>query len=143
MWTQQAPMARERGFVEYIVAEPAGGRKNPDDERVTSTFARFLRRHSIDELPQLWHVARGEMALVGPRPLTRTEIARYYGARAGELLSVKPGITGIWQTRGRSAVKFPERAEMDLELVNRLTVRGYFSILMRTVPAILLGRGAW
>jgi lipopolysaccharide/colanic/teichoic acid biosynthesis glycosyltransferase len=143
MWTDGAPESREQGWVEYIAAEPLRGRKNRDDPRVISGFARFLRRYSIDELPQLWHVARGEMSLVGPRPLTRTEVSQYYGARAAELLSVKPGITGIWQTRGRSSVKFPERAAMDLELVNTLTPRRYFSILLRTLPAVFLGRGAW
>jgi exopolysaccharide production protein ExoY len=143
MWRPQAPEPREQGWVEYIVAEPPRGSKKPSDGRVTSRFAKFIRRHSIDELPQLWHVARGEMSLVGPRPLTRTEVAQYYGARAGELLSVKPGITGIWQTRGRSAVKFPERAAMDLELVNNLTARTYFSILLRTLPALFHGKGAW
>jgi exopolysaccharide production protein ExoY len=143
MWRDQAPEPREKGWVEYIVAEPPRGPKNPADQRVTSRFAKFVRRHSIDELPQFWHVARGQMSLVGPRPLTRSEVARYYGARADELLSVKPGITGIWQTRGRSAVKFPERAAMDLELVNTLTARTYFSILLRTVPALFHGRGAW
>lgn len=143
MWTDRSPELRELGWVEYIVAEPPHGPKNPSDHRVTSRFARFIRRHSIDELPQLWHVARGEMSLVGPRPLTRTEVTRYYGARAAELLSVKPGITGIWQTRGRSAVKFPERAAMDLELVNSLTARTYFLILLRTLPALFHGRGAW
>lgn len=143
MWRHQAPEGRERGWVEYIVEEPPQGPKNPSDRRVTSRFAKFIRRHSIDELPQLWHVARGEMSLVGPRPLTRTEVTRYYGARAGELLSVKPGITGIWQTRGRSAVKFPERAAMDLELVNSLTARTYCLILLRTLPALFHGKGAW
>jgi exopolysaccharide production protein ExoY len=143
MWNHQAPVARERGWVEYIVAEPPGGQKDPADHRVTSRFAKFIRRHSIDELPQLWHVARGEMSLVGPRPLTRSEVIRYYGSRAGELLSVKPGITGIWQTRGRSAIKFPERAAMDLELVNSRTARTYFSILLRTLPALFHGKGAW
>ncbi len=73
MWTLQAPGPREQGWVEYIVAEPLRGSKNPSDGRVTSRFAKFVRRHSIDELPQLWHVARGEMSLVGPRPLTRAE----------------------------------------------------------------------
>ena len=143
MWTREAPEPRERGWVEYIVAEPLRGRKSPSDRRVTSRFAKLMRRYSIDELPQLWHVARGEMSLVGPRPLTRTEVARYYGARAEELLSVKPGITGIWQTRGRSAVAFPERAAMDLELVNNLTLRNYFTILLRTLPAVFRGKGAW
>lgn len=143
MWTDQLPEPREQGWVEYIVAEPPRGHKNPDDRRVTSRFARFVRRHSIDELPQLWQVARGEMSLVGPRPLTRTEVIRYYGARADELLSVKPGITGIWQTRGRSAIGFPERAAMDLELVGNLNARTYFAILLRTVPALFHGKGAW
>jgi exopolysaccharide production protein ExoY len=143
MWTRQPAHPSERGWVEYIVAEPLEDGKNPADGRVTSRFANFMRRHSIDELPQLWHVARGEMSLVGPRPLTRAEIARYYGTRAAELLSVKPGITGIWQTRGRSTVKFPERAAMDLEMVNGLTPRMYFSILLRTLPALFHGKGAW
>jgi lipopolysaccharide/colanic/teichoic acid biosynthesis glycosyltransferase len=133
----------DRAWVEYIVAEPVSDVKDPQDGRVTSAFARFLRRHSIDEIPQLWHVARGEMSLVGPRPLTRTEVDRHYGARAAELLSVKPGITGLWQISGRNTVKFPERAEMDLELVNSLTVRSYFSILLRTLPALFHGKGAW
>jgi exopolysaccharide production protein ExoY len=143
MWKRQAPKPVEQGWVEYIVAEPSRGSKAPSDSRVTSRFAKFMRRHSIDELPQLWHVARGEMSLVGPRPLTRTEVTRYYGVRADELLSVKPGITGIWQTRGRSAVKFPERAAMDLELVNSLSARTYFLILLRTLPAVFRGKGAW
>ncbi len=129
--------------MEYIVAEPSSDDKDPRDERVTSGFARFLRRHSIDEIPQLWHVASGEMALVGPRPLTRTELERHYGARAVEVLSVRPGMTGLWQVRGRNMVKFPERAAMDLELVNGLTARSYLSILLRTVPALFHGRGAW
>ncbi|HEV1288348.1 MAG TPA: sugar transferase [Bryobacteraceae bacterium] len=143
MWTRQAPDLSERGWVEYIVAEPPCRVKNPADHRVTSRLAKFMRRHSIDELPQLWHVARGEMSLVGPRPLTRSEVARHYGTRAAELLSVKPGITGIWQTQGRSAVDFPERAAMDLELVKGLTVRTYFSILLRTLPVMIRGKGAW
>jgi exopolysaccharide production protein ExoY len=143
MWTRQAPDQEERGWVEYIVAEPPCGAKNPADHRVTSRLAKFMRRHSIDELPQLWHVARGEMSLVGPRPLTRAEVARHYGTRAAELLSVKPGITGIWQTQGRSAVDFPERAAMDLELVKGLTLRTYFSILLRTLPVLFRGKGAW
>jgi exopolysaccharide production protein ExoY len=143
MWRDQPPQPRERGWVEYIVAEPCEGSKNPSDDRITSRFAKFVRRHSIDELPQLWHVVRGEMSLVGPRPLTRSEVIQYYGSRAHELLSVKPGLTGIWQIRGRSAVKFPERAAMDLELVNSLTARTYFSILLRTLPAVFHGKGAW
>src|ERR1700733_14949162 len=143
MWRRQAPGPHEQGWVEYIVAEPPQGSKNPSDDRVTSRFARFIRRHSIDELPQLWHVARGEMSLVGPRPLTRTEIARYYPDNGMELLSVKPGLTGLWQIHGRSAIRFPRRAAMDLELVRSLTFKTYFKILVRTIPTIIRGIGAW
>jgi lipopolysaccharide/colanic/teichoic acid biosynthesis glycosyltransferase len=75
--------------------------------------------------------------------MTRTELDKHYGARAAEVLSVKPGVTGLWQTRGRNTIKFPERAVMDLELVNGLTARSYVSILLRTLPAVFHGRGAW
>jgi exopolysaccharide production protein ExoY len=143
MWAPQSSGKNKRAWVEYIVAEPASDHKDPQDRRVTSGFARFLRRHSIDEIPQLWHVARGEMSLVGPRPLTRTELTRHYGARAPEVLSVKPGVTGLWQTRGRNTIKFPERAAMDLEMVAQRTTWTYLSILLRTVPALFHGRGAW
>jgi lipopolysaccharide/colanic/teichoic acid biosynthesis glycosyltransferase len=83
------------------------------------------------------------MSLVGPRPLTQSEIDRYYSGDASELLSVKPGLTGLWQIYGRSAIRFPRRAVMDLELVRSLTARTYFKILARTIPAIIRGNGAW
>lgn len=133
----------ERGWIERIIAEPDGDGKDPSDSRVGGWFASFCRRHSIDELPQLWHVASGEMSLVGPRPLTRTEIDRYYAENARELLSVKPGLTGLWQIRGRSAVRFPRRAAMDLDLVRSLSAKMYWKILARTLPAIIRGNGAW
>jgi len=142
MWNQGERRARPE-WIEYIVAQPADDSKDPADPRVVSRFAAFCRRHSIDELPQLWHVVRGEMSLVGPRPLTHDELTRHYGAQAGELLSVKPGITGLWQVCGRSAVRFPRRSAMDLELVRTLTLRMYLKILLRTLPAVILGKGAW
>ncbi|MEO7144927.1 MAG: sugar transferase [Bryobacteraceae bacterium] len=144
MWNRREPAGGPSAWVERIVSEPDEDReKNPADPRVTSRVAAFLRRHSIDELPQLWHIVRGEMSLVGPRPLTRTEVMRHFGDCAGELLSVKPGITGLWQIRGRSTVKFPARAALDLELVRSLTPKLYFEILLRTLPALLSGKGAW
>jgi lipopolysaccharide/colanic/teichoic acid biosynthesis glycosyltransferase len=141
MWEGRS--SRGHGWVERIVAEPSGDGKDPADPRVTSRFAAFCRRHSIDELPQLWHVVRGEMSLVGPRPLTRTELVRYYGRHVAELLSVKPGLTGVWQVRGRSAVNFPRRVTMDLELVRTLSPKLYLSLLLRTLPALIHGKGAW
>jgi len=148
MWPVEGEAGGSHEWIEHIVADPEDtgpedSGKNPSDPRVSSWFASFCRRHSIDELPQLWHVARGEMSLVGPRPLTRAEIDRYYTENAFELLSVKPGLTGLWQIYGRSAIRFPRRAAMDLELVRSLTARTYLKILARTIPAIIRGSGAW
>jgi exopolysaccharide production protein ExoY len=143
MWPEPQSRSEANGWIERIVADPVDDGKDPSDARVSSRFAAFCRRHSIDELPQLWHVACGEMSLVGPRPLTQAEINRYYAASSVELLSVKPGLTGLWQIRGRSAVRFPRRAAMDLELVRSLTRKMYWKILARTIPAIIKGNGAW
>ncbi|MGH9612014.1 MAG: sugar transferase [Bryobacteraceae bacterium] len=143
MWNGDAPKSRERRWIERIVAEPVEDSKIPADPRIGNYLAAFLRHHSIDELPQLWHVVRGEMSLVGPRPLTWTELARYYGPHTAELLSVKPGLTGFWQVQGRSEVRFPRRAEMDLELVRTLTLKSYLNLILRTLPALINGKGAW
>jgi exopolysaccharide production protein ExoY len=143
MWRQGDPTKPTPGWIEYIVAEPAEEYKQRFDPRVTSRFAAFCRRHSIDELPQLWHVARGEMSLVGPRPLTRIELVRHYGIHAAELLSVKPGITGLWQVYGRSAIRFPKRTAMDLDLVRTLNAQMYLKILLRTMLEVIQGKSAW
>ena len=96
--------------------------KSPDDPRVASSFARFCRRHSIDELPQLWHVVSGEMSLVGPRPVTEGELHRYYGAHASEVLQVKPGLAGLWQVSGRNRLTYAERCRLDLRLVRERSI---------------------
>ena len=142
MWDHSDEPVSAR-WIEHIVAEPEEGSKHQADPRISSRFAAFCRKHSIDELPQLWHVARGEMSLVGPRPLTQSEVSRYYGAHAAELLSVKPGLTGLWQVYGRSAIRFPQRSAMDLEMVRSLDARLYLKILLRTIPVIIAGSGAW
>ena len=143
MWPASRPPERERGWIEHVIGELEESQKIPGDGRVTSRFAAFCRRHSIDELPQFWHVFRGEMSLVGPRPLTQSEISRHYGVHAEELLSRKPGLTGLWQVSGRSTIPFPERAALDLQLVRTLTPAIYLKILLRTIPALIHGRGAW
>lgn len=143
MWQRGASTPRHPGWIEYIVADPAENGKQPGDPRVTSRFAAFCRRHSVDELPQFWHVVRGKMSLVGPRPLTRVELARHYGSHASELVSVKPGLTGLWQVSGRSVIQFPERAALDLKLVRELTPKLYFTILLRTFSTLIGGQGAW
>lgn len=116
--------------------------KLPEDEdpRVTR-LGRFLRKTSLDELPQLLNVLRGDMSLVGPRPVVEPELEMYRG-RIPTLLSVKPGLTGRWQVSGRSSVAFPERAELDLEYVRRWSLLEDLWILAMTVPVVLLRRGA-
>ncbi len=120
---------------------PGPESKGFGDPRVTSRFARFCRRFSIDELPQLINVLRGEMSLVAPRPLTRTELIQHYGFDAAEVLRVKPGITGLWQVAGRNRLTYAERRELDLFLVrNNGSLKLYFTILLRTIPAVLKGQ---
>ena len=111
--------------------------------RVTSPFAAFCRRYSIDELPQLWHVMRGEMALVGPRPLTRQELDTYYGGDAAQVVSAKPGLSGLWQVYGRSSLTYAQRRRLDLLLVRNWSVSLYFRILLVTLPCVLAGKDAW
>lgn len=102
---------------------------------------RFLRKTSLDELPQLINVLRGEMSLVGPRPIVGPEI-EHYGVNAPVFLAVKPGMTGYWQINGRSEVAYPERAEMDLHYINRWSLLLDLWILAATVPHVLMRRGA-
>ena len=102
--------------------------KSADDPRVTSRFAAWCRRRSIDELPQLLHVLRGEMSFVGPRPITRLEIDRFYGDCAEEILSVRPGLTGLWQLMGRNRLSYAKRRKLDLMFVRRASAGLYFSI---------------
>jgi exopolysaccharide biosynthesis polyprenyl glycosylphosphotransferase len=112
------------------------------DPRITP-FGRFLRRSSLDELPQLWNVLRGDMSLVGPRPLTPVETARLPPAAGRRRLGMKPGMTGIWQVAGRSNIRsMDRRLALDLEYVRRWSLRLDLWILLRTVPAVLTARGA-
>jgi lipopolysaccharide/colanic/teichoic acid biosynthesis glycosyltransferase len=134
---------RRGGWVERIEDEHGPAGKRPGDARVTSCLAAFLRRHSIDELPQLWHVVTGEMALIGPRPLTQREIREHYAGVAAELLSVRPGIAGLWQTSGRNRLTYAERRRLDLEFVRRRSLAMYVRIVARSVVEIWSGANTW
>jgi len=114
--------------------------KLADDPRIT-TVGRFLRHFSIDELPQLWNVLKGDMSLVGPRPPLPAEI-RIYSARAWERLRVKPGLTGLWQVSGRAALPFDEMVSLDLHYWQQWSLRADAAILLRTPRTVLTGRGA-
>ena len=116
--------------------------KNGEDDRITSRFAAWCRKHSIDELPQLYHVVRGEMSFVGPRPITRGELDEHYGSSAEAVLSLRPGLTGLWQLMGRSRLTYSKRKRLDLRLVRCASPGLYFRILFRSVPRVLLGHDA-
>jgi len=138
MWGEDVPTAR--WAIEEVTGFVAG--KNGTDVRVKSAFAAFCRRHSLDELPQLFHVIRGEMSLVGPRPITAEELREYYGSDADEVLSVRPGLTGLWQVRGRSRLGYARRRRLDLLLVRRECAGLYFRILLRSIPGVVSGQDA-
>jgi lipopolysaccharide/colanic/teichoic acid biosynthesis glycosyltransferase len=118
-----------------------------NDPRITPTGA-LMRRYSIDELPQLWNVLRGDMSLVGPRPYFK-DVRWYVGDQldtfhrsASKILSVRPGITGIWATSGRANLRFDERVAMDTGYVDRRSMWYDVKLILRTIPAVLFSRGA-
>ncbi len=116
--------------------------KVTNDPRVTRV-GRFLRKWSIDELPQLWNVFRGEMSLVGPRPLPVDEVARFDDFAHRRRLSVKPGLTCLWQVSGRNNVSdFKEWVRLDLEYIDNWSLWLDIRILLRTIPAVFSGAGA-
>jgi exopolysaccharide production protein ExoY len=135
--------AGSRSFIEWLPEEEVPEVKNGLDPRVTSRFAAFCRKHSIDELPQLWHVVRGEMSLVGPRPMTAIEWEKFYGASAAEVLLIKPGLSGLWQIGGRNRLTYRQRRRLDLFLARHYCLWLYIRIVGRTVPRVLAGRDAW
>ncbi len=118
----------------------SGGFKLPtgSDPRVT-VFGRWLRRSHLDELPQLWNVLVGEMSLIGPRPIVTEELV-LYGESAADLLAVKPGIVGAWTCLGRKRPPYPERARIELEYARSRTVAWDLKIVVRALPAVLLGQ---
>jgi lipopolysaccharide/colanic/teichoic acid biosynthesis glycosyltransferase len=122
-------------------AATQGSFKLQDDPRVTR-LGRFLRRTSLDELPQLFNVLRGDMSLVGPRPPIPYEARHYRAWHLRRLLQVKPGITGPWQVAGRSQVPFDEMVRMDLRYIARCSLALDLLLLLRTVGVVVSGRGA-
>jgi lipopolysaccharide/colanic/teichoic acid biosynthesis glycosyltransferase len=142
MWPSGTRARKAASFIEKVLDDEPKPKLGPDP-RVTSGFASFCRRHSIDELPQLALVAAGRMSIVGPRPITRFELGEYYEPDAMEVLSVKPGLTGLWQIRGRSRLTYRQRKRFDVFLVRRFSVGLYLRIVMLTIPDVLFGRDAW
>ncbi len=115
--------------------------KIKDDPRITSVGS-WLRRYSLDELPQLWSVLKGDMSLVGPRPPLQTEFERFTEWQKRKI-QVKPGITCLWQIRGRNRIDdFDDWVRLDLEYIEHWSLWLDFKILLKTIPAVLTARGA-
>ena len=123
-------------------AEWEASRKLKSDPRVTR-IGRFLRASSLDELPQLINVLRGDMSLVGPRPVQASELAAFYGAAAEHYQMVRPGITGPWQVSGRSETSYADRVALDVAYVMRPSLIEDIRLLLKTPAAVLLRRGAY
>jgi undecaprenyl-phosphate galactose phosphotransferase len=124
---------------EDLVEEFQREQKVKDDPRV-SPLGAFLRRTSLDELPQLWNVLRGDLSLVGPRPIVRDELVKF-GDFTGTILAIKPGITGLWQTSGRNDISYEERVELNIQYVENWSLRLDIVILLRTLALVIRGGG--
>ncbi|HEV2767556.1 MAG TPA: sugar transferase [Acidimicrobiales bacterium] len=122
-------------YVAYGYKLPLGA-----DPRVTRVGA-VLRRLDLDELPQLWNVLRGQMSLVGPRPVPHTELARYGGHRC-HYEAVRPGMTGLWQVSGRNRLAYDQRVALDVDYAQHLSFGRDLAILARTLPAMVRGGGS-
>lgn len=143
MWPRGTACSTTPRWIEYIVDETGPREKGSRDPRVTHWFARLCRRFSVDELPQLIHIVSGKMSFVGPRPLTQTELLVHYGERSVEVLQVKPGITGLWQVKGRNRLTYRQRVRFDLFYVRAASTALYLHVLLRTIPCVLTGRDSW
>jgi lipopolysaccharide/colanic/teichoic acid biosynthesis glycosyltransferase len=115
--------------------------KMKQDPRITR-FGRFLRKTSLDEIPQLWNVIKGDMSLVGPRPPLPSEVARYT-LEERRRLDIRPGLTCIWQVSGRSDIPFSKQVKLDLKYIESQSFWFDIKLLLKTIPAVLLGKGAY
>nr|WP_242661860.1 sugar transferase [Salipiger thiooxidans] len=134
------PNAEER-LVAYLANNPAAAEewardhKLTDDPRITK-IGRFLRETSLDELPQIWNVLMGEMSFVGPRPVVRAEMKKYGHGRTA-YLTMKPGITGLWQVSGRNDVSYDERVAMDIEYLQTVSLKTDLQLIAKTAGSVL------
>jgi exopolysaccharide biosynthesis polyprenyl glycosylphosphotransferase len=140
--TMAAGADKQQAILERLNEAQGPVFKIKDDPRITR-IGRFLRRYSIDESPQLWNVLKGEMSLVGPRPLPVRDIERIDTQWHKRRLSMKPGVTCLWQVNGRSDVSFDHWVRMDLEYIDKWSLGLDMKILLKTLPAVMKGTGAY
>jgi lipopolysaccharide/colanic/teichoic acid biosynthesis glycosyltransferase len=124
-----------------LFAKFKANHKLPNDPRITP-IGRVIRRYSIDELPQLFNVLRGEMSLIGPRMVTEPELEKY-GQHVDTLLSVQPGMTGLWQVSGRQTTSYERRVELDVHYVEHWSLMLDLRILLKTPMVVFRGEGAY
>ncbi|PXW97071.1 Undecaprenyl-phosphate galactose phosphotransferase WbaP [Sphaerotilus hippei] len=138
----------EQVLKELLATDPAARAewdrdfKLKNDPRITKV-GRFIRKTSLDELPQLWNVLVGDMSIVGPRPVVRTEFDRYYGAAREHYLSVPPGLTGLWQVSGRNDLDYDQRVALDRQYVETWNLVTDLSIVLRTAKVMVARSGAY
>ncbi len=124
--------------------------KLKNDPRITP-IGHFLRKTSLDEWPQFWNVLKGDLSVVGPRPPTLIgppdayahEIRKLYGSKTDKILSVRPGLTGVWQTSGRSEIPFKERIRLEEEYAQNRTFLQDLRLIVKTIPVMLFSKGAY
>lgn len=139
MYTDAEEM--KKNFTEEQKKEYAETFKLKDDPRITKV-GKFIRKTSLDELPQLFNILRGEMSIVGPRPIVRDEL-EYYGVYDKFYLAVKPGLTGLWQVSGRSDTSYDERVALDMEYVTTRNIYKDIYIIFMTVIKVLKREGSY
>ncbi|MCE4225137.1 sugar transferase [Methylobacterium sp. C25] len=136
-----AALVRHLAMDSGAMLEWQATRKLKYDPRVTP-LGKILRETSLDELPQLLNIIRGEMSIVGPRPIVAQELIRY-GSAIAEYQSVRPGLTGLWQCSGRNDTSYDERVMLDREYVRHWSMTGDLAIILKTVPALISSRGVY
>lgn len=117
-------------------------RKLRCDPRVTP-IGNFLRKTSLDELPQFWNVLTGDLSVVGPRPVVKAEIEKFYGPKAHKILSIRPGLTGMWQVTGRNDTSYETRVKLDEAYVEKHSLWMDLKLIFLTIPSMLFSRGAY
>lgn len=117
-------------------------RKLKNDPRVMPV-GNFLRKTSLDELPQFWNVLKGDLSIVGPRPVVYDEVVHYLGEKATKILSIRPGLTCLWQVSGRNDTSYNKRVELDLEYVETRSLLLDLKLILKTIPSMISSKGAY
>lgn len=116
--------------------------KLKNDPRITP-IGKFLRKTSLDELPQFWNVLKGDLSVVGPRAVVQKELETYFKDKAETILSIRPGVTGLWQTSGRNNTTYAERVALDVTYVKNLSLKNDLKLILKTVKEMIASKGAF